>query len=216
MANHDDATYEKIAKKTGFQIPALYRKMVADGVTSYDAKPANWQQNPPALIIASGPVEWYTPDAIAEYEPAEYWDQSLTLVPFAQNGGGDLWCFHPAAAEGDRIPVAFCPHDAMEAEIVAPDLAGFWFRQLLDAFAEMDVTYTGFDLTQQQQQAHAEIRTIAAYVRPEWVVVLEEVVSRPLRRKKDILSFLTRSEAAELAKTTLAYDRLDETFMHAP
>ena len=133
MASNEYAAYENIAKKTGFQIPALYRKMVADGVTTYG-------ENDAALAIASGHVEWYTPDAIAEYEPAEYWDPSLTLVPFAQNGGGDLWCFHPAAAEGDRVPVTLCPHDGMEAEIFAPDVAGFWFRQLLNAFAEIDVT----------------------------------------------------------------------------
>jgi hypothetical protein len=215
MAKHDNA-YGAIAKKTGFQIPALYRKMVADGVTEYGGNRDEWHANPPALAIASGHVEWYTPDAIADYEPAEYWDRSLTLVPFAQNGGGDLWCFHPAAAEGDQIPVALCPHDEMVAEIFAPDLAGFWFRQLLNAFAEMDVAHTGFDEVKQQQQARAEIRILARYVRPEWVAVLEEVASRPVKRKKDILSFLSRSEASELAKATLQFARLGETFTHAP
>lgn len=215
MANHDDA-YEAIAKKTGFQIPALYRKMVADGVTEYGPNRGEWDTNPPALAIASIHVEWYAPDAIADYEPAEYWDQSLTLVPFAQNGGGDLWCFHPAAAEGDQVPVALCPHDEMQAEIFAPDLAGFWFRQLLNAFAEMDVSHTKFDEAKQLQAARAEIRTIARYVRPEWVAVLEEVASRPMQRKKDILSFLSRKEVGELAKATLQYARLGETFMHAP
>lgn len=215
MANHD-AAYEAIAKKTGFQIPALYRKMVADGVTQYGGDRAAWHEKPPALLIASSHVEWYTPEAIADYEPAEYWDRSLTLVPFAQNGGGDLWCFHPAAAEGDQIPIALCPHDEMEAEIFAPDLAGFWFRQLLNAFAEMDVEHTKFDEAEQLEQARAEIRTIAQYVRPQWVAVLEEVASRPVKRKNDILSFLTRSEAGELVTTALQYARLGETFMHAP
>ncbi|MBX3193386.1 MAG: SMI1/KNR4 family protein [Labilithrix sp.] len=215
MTNHDDA-YEAIAKKTGFEIPALYRKMVADGVTEYGADRGEWHVNPPALGIASAQVEWYAPTAIADYEPAEYWDRSLTLVPFAQNGGGDLWCFHPAAAENDLIPVALCPHDEMSAEIFAPDLGGFWFRQLLNAFAEMDVAHTRFDEATQQQQARAEIRTIARYVRPEWVAILEEVASRPMKRKGDILSFLSRSEAGALATATLAYARLGETFMHAP
>jgi hypothetical protein len=215
MANHDDA-YEAIATKTGFQIPALYRKMVADGVTQYGGNRDEWHKNPPALAIASIHVEWYAPDAIADYEPAEYWDRSLTLVPFAQNGGGDLWCFHPAAAEGDQIPVALCPHDEMQAEIFAPDLAAFWFRQLLEAFAEMDVAHTKFDEAEQQQQARAEIGTIARYAPKEWVAVLEEVASRPVKRKKDILSFLSRSEASELVKATLQYARLGETFLHAP
>ena len=102
MTTYDNA-YEAIAKKTGFRIPALFRKMIADGVTQYGPNREEWDANPPALAIASIHVEWYTPDAIADYEPAEYWDRSLTLVPFAQNGGGDLWCFHPAAAEGDQI-----------------------------------------------------------------------------------------------------------------
>ena len=215
MTTYDNA-YEAIAKKTGFRIPALFRKMIADGVTQYGPNREEWDANPPALAIASIHVEWYTPDAIADYEPAEYWDKSLALVPFAQNGGGDLWCFHPAAAEGDQIPVAFCPHDEMKSEIFAPDLAGFWFRQLLNVFAEMDVSHTKFDEAKQQQQARAEIRTFARYARPEWVAVLEEVASRPMKRKKDILSFLSRSEAGELGKETLQYARLDETFTHAP
>lgn len=214
MGNHDDA-YEAIAKKTGFQIPALYRKMVADGVTHYGPG-RDWNEDPPALAIASIHVEWYTPDEIADYEPAEYWDRSLTLVPFAQNGAGDLWCFHPAAAQGDQIPVAFCPDDEMVAEIFAPDLAGFWFRQLLEAFAEMDVAHTEFDEAQQLKQARAEIRTLSRYVRPEWIAVLEEVTSRPMARKKDILSFLSRRQASKLAKATLQYARLGETFTHAP
>ena len=84
------------------------------------------------------------------------------------------------------------------------------------AFTPRRPRATKFDEAKQQQQARAEIRTIARYVRPEWVAVLEEVASRPMKRKKDILSFLSRSEAGELAKETLQYARLDETFTHAP
>lgn len=215
MANHDEA-YEAIAKKTGFEIPALFRTMVADGVTTYEGRNAEWRTNPPALAIASMHVEWYSPDAIAEYEPVDYWDPSLTLVPFAQNGAGDLWCFHPAAAEGDRVPVAFCPHDEMQSEIHAPDLAAFWFRQLLSVFAEVYVAHSPLEESELEQWARAEIRTFGRYARPEWVTVLDEVVSRPITRKKDVLSFLSRREAEELVKETLRYPRLGETFVHAP
>jgi hypothetical protein len=99
---------------------------------------------------------------------------------------GDLWCFHPAAAEGDQVPVALCPHDEMQAEIFAPDLAGFWFRQLLQAFAEMDVAHTRYDEAKQLEEARAEIRTIARYVRPEWVAVLarRDVHARPVTTRE--------------------------------
>src|SRR4051794_15012546 len=114
-----DAHYKAIAKKTGFELPELYRKLIADGVTEYGSSRAEWKttwkkrsvENPPALLLASSHVEWYSPKTIAEYEPAPYWRKDLVLVPVAQNGGGDLWCFHPAAGQGGDVPLAFCPQD---------------------------------------------------------------------------------------------------------
>lgn len=218
------AAFTTIAETTGFEVPELFRRMVADGVTKYGASPAEWKktwkkralENPPALLMAGIHVEWMTPEDIAAHEREEHWDPKLTLVPFAQNGGGDLWCFHPGAKDADRVPIALCAMDSSEAEVFAPDLEGFLFRQLLNAFAEIDPSGGEFTPEQTQQVVKAEIKTIAPYLREAWIGVLEEVASRPMKTDKDgYRSFISFKDAKALARETLGYEKLDSTFVYA-
>ena len=216
-----DEAYATIAKDTGFEIPELYRRMVADGVTTYGASPAEWKttwrnralENPPALLMAGIHVEWMSPQDIVAYERFEHWDPTLTLVPFAQNGGGDLWCFHPNAKEGDRVPIALCPMDSEMAEIFAPDFEGFLFRQLLGAFAEIDPADGDFTPDETKARVKAEIKTLTPYVRKAWIGVLDEVASRPMQTDKNrYRSFISFKDAKALARDTFTYEKLDESF----
>ncbi|MDQ3368150.1 MAG: SMI1/KNR4 family protein [Myxococcota bacterium] len=219
-----DAAFAKIAKTTGFEVPELFRRMVADGVTTYGTSPAAWKKtwkkrsltNPPALLMAGIHVEWLKPKDIAAHEREEHWKPKLTLVPFAQNGGGDLWCFYPGAKKADPTPIALCPMDSDEAELYAPDLEGFLFRQLLNAFAEIDPKDGEFTPAQTVQMAKAEIKTITPYVRKGWIDVLDEVASRRMKTDKNgYRSFIGFKEAKALARKTLGYKQLDATFVYA-
>ena len=209
--------YAAIEKKTGFSMPELYRRMVADGVTTFpqDFRTAGLE-NPSALLMASIHVEWMTPSDIAEHEPEDYWDKAVALVPFAQNGGGDLWCFHPGAKAGDDVPVALVPHDEMVAEIFAPNFEGFLFRQLLGAFSEIDPSHHSYTPEETKQCAAAEIKTLTPYVRKEWIDVLKEVASRPLqiKDKSGYHSFISFKDAKALAAKTFGYDKLDKSFKY--
>lgn len=206
------------------RFPPVLRKMHADGVTRYGASRDEWGrtwkerslENPPALLMAFGQVEWMQPDDLEGHEPLEDWKPELGLTPFAQNGAGDLWCIHESARDGDRVPVSFVPHDEMKATIYAPDFEAFLFRQLLEAFSEIDPRGDGFSTTERAQSARAEIKTLTPYVRKAWLDVLSEVASRPVKvSKHGYHSFLTRPEAQTLVKSTLAYPRLDETFSYS-
>lgn len=211
--------FATVAKSTGFEIPELFRRMVADGVTTYPAK--GWRQksleNPPALFMASIHVEWMAPKDIAEHEPDDHWDKKLTLVPFAQNGAGDLWCFHPGGKHGDEIPVVLAPMDELKAKIFAPSLEAFLFRQLLNALAEIDPSQGNYTPAETLQCVAAEIKTLTPYVRQEWIDVLKEVASRPMttQKKSGYRSFITFKDAKALAAKTLGYDRLDSSFKYA-
>ena len=50
--------YDTIAENTGFQVPELFRRMTADGVTDYAQNRDQWQVKPPALMMVSSHVEW--------------------------------------------------------------------------------------------------------------------------------------------------------------
>lgn len=203
--------YDRIAESAGFQVPELFRKMTADGVTRYD-KPEQWREKPPALLMASAHVEWWQPDVIASWSAPDYY--ALDFVPFAANGGGDLWCWYPACGTQAVVLVI---HDENCAQYHAPDLEGFLFRHMVEVCAEI-YDHHGPRPTDEQhiEAAKVDVRTLAPYLRPAWVDLLNELVGRPLTRHKSgsYVSFLTRKEAAEIVKRELAMPNLDESFRY--
>jgi hypothetical protein len=214
--------YDRIESQTGFRIPDLYRRLVADGRTSYGATREEWKltwrerslNDPPALLIASMHVEWWSPEAIAAYEAPDYWLPEPRLVPFAQNGAGDVWCWH-AASPGAEI--VFAPQDENAAEVVAADLEGFLFRHMVLALSEIYAD-DGSDFTVEERvmSAQANVRVLAPYLAPERVTLLEELCARPLVHdaKWGCLRFLARDEAEAIVARELANPRLGETFEH--
>ena len=178
--------FDRIESQTGFRIPDLYRRLVADGRTSYGATREEWKQtwrerslhDPPALLIASLHVEWWSPEQIADYEEPDYWLSELRLIPFAQNGAGDVWCWH-AASPGAEI--VFAAHDENEAEVVAADLEGFLLRHMVLGLSEIyPDDGSDFTLEERVMSARANVRVLAPYLAPKRVALLEELCSRPL------------------------------------
>jgi hypothetical protein len=167
-------------------------------------------------MIASMHVEWVQPSEFGDYDTPEDWLPELALVPFAQNGAGDLWCVHPTERDGERVPIALVPHDELKATIYAPDFEAFLFRQLLEALTEIDPSHDKRTPDQRREHVKAEIRTLTPYVRVPWIALLTEVASRPVTTTKHgYHSFLSRRDASHLVKETLAYARLDATFPYS-
>lgn len=202
--------YDTIAATTGFQIPELFRRMTADGVTQYNKSPDEWLVNPPALEMVSYHVEWWQPDDIAKWSAPDYY--ALAFVPFAANGAGDLWCWHPASG---TEAIVFVPHDENSAERYAPDLEGLLFRHMVQACAEI-YENEGSKLTGEQriQAAKANVKTLAPYLRPAWSSLLNELTSRPLEFNESwrCFGFLNRKEAKEIVQRELAMPNLGESF----
>lgn len=214
--------YSAIEAQTGFRVPELFRRLVADGRTQYGATREEWKQtwkqrmlaDPPALMLVSSQVEWWTPEAIAEWEPPDYWSAEHRFVPFAQNGAGDVWCWHVSSPDAE---IVFAPHDENEAEVVAPDLAAFLFRQLVGGLSEIyPDDGTDFSIEQRVASAKANVRTLAPYLPAAQVALLEQLCERPLVEDPSwgCLRFLSRAEADAIIEREIGYPRLGHTFEH--
>jgi len=198
--------------------------MVAEGRTSYGATREEWKQtwkqrtlsDPPALMLVSAQVEWWTPEAIAAWQPPDHWSTEHRLVPFAQTGAGDVWCWE-ASSPGAEI--VFAPHDEPNAEVVAPDLEGFLLRHLVLGLSEI-YTDDGTDFTNEQRvaSAQANVRVLAPYLSAERVTLLERLCARPLvlDERWGCMRFLAKAEAQAIIQRELASPRLGETFVHMP
>jgi hypothetical protein len=202
--------FDSIAETTGFQLPELFRRMTTDGVTDYTKNRDQWQVKPPALYMVSNHVEWWDLEGIANWAAPDYY--ALAFVPFAANGAGDLWSWHPASGtEG----IVFVPHDEDAAEHYAPDFEGFLFRHIVQGLAEI-YEYEGQTVTPEQhvQAAQANVNTLAPYLRPAWVSLLNELTAGPLEYNKAwrCFGFLKREEAKEIVARELAMPNLGKTF----
>jgi hypothetical protein len=216
------ALYDIIAANTGFRVPDLFRRMVADGVTAYGASTANWKEtwkqraieSPPALMVAGAQVEWWALEDIANWEAPSHFDPAHKLLPFASSTTGDMWCWCPPL--GAEV-IVLAPHDEDGAMVFAPDLESFLLRHTLQAFAEI-VEEDGSDFTREQRTevARANVRTLTPYLNPAWVELLTEIAEHPLERDEewDCLRLLTRDEAIDLIQTELDMPNLNETFSH--
>ena len=202
--------YDTIAENTGFQVPELFRRMTADGVTDYTQNRDQWQVKPPALMMVSHHVEWWGLEDVVNWDAPDYY--ALTFVPFAANGAGDLWAWYPASGTEE---VVFVPHDENAAQHYAPHFEGFLFRHIVQGLAEI-YEHAGQTYTPEQrvQDAKANVNTLAPYLRPAWVSLLNELTSRPLEFDKAwrCFGFLKRKDAKEIVERELAMSNLGEEF----
>ncbi len=210
--------YDTLHLTTGFHVPELYRRMVADGVTQAPTSPAEAKQraltNPPALMMAQAQVEWWLPEDMVNWDAPDHFDPAHRLLPFASTASGDLWCWFQ---QGGEESIVLAPHDENGATFFAPDLEAFLLRHMLQAFAEI-LDDDGMDFTpaQRGEVARANVRTLAPYLNEGWLELLTELCARPLVRDEewDCLGLLSRDEAITLIQTELDMPTLGETFPH--
>ncbi len=185
-----------------FAPPALYQRMRDDGVLTYGANRTEWKrtwrqraiENPPALLLCSGRVEWDPPsEATGAAAPAD-WDPKHQLVPFARDGAGDPWCWCGRLAARGKLPIVSVAEDELTAAPFAPDLEGFLHRHMLEGLSE--VAGHGFTAAEVHKSAQANVRVLRPYLRAAWYRKLETLVKSPPRVVyDDTYAFLTRAAA---------------------
>lgn len=228
--------FARIESRTGHALPELYLRMERNGVVHHGKDRADWLRNwhrgrweprarlndPPALACTLGErsVFWEPPAEVGRWEPPEYW-QDRVFVSFATNSYGDYWCWAPGSADSHGMPVIFCPHDELEAEIFAPNFEAFLYRSLLESWMGIPGDALGqFDggKSDYEEFIRANVRTLEPYLNSGWVETLRRISERELTEHKyrfeSLYSLLEKDEADAMLETFVT-GRVGETFKPA-
>lgn len=226
--------FRKVELRIGFALPELYLRMERDGVLHHGKDREDWLKNwhrghwetrvrlvkPPALSCTLGErsVYWEPPAEVAQWDPPEYWKDSV-FASFAGNGYGDYWCWYPELADSHGTPVVFCPHDYMEAEIFAPNFEAFLFRSILESWigiTEDELEQFDSGKSDYEKFIKANVCTLEPYLNPQWVETLKRISERELTkheyRFESLYSLLEQDEADALLKNSVFTGRVGETF----
>ena len=226
--------FRKVESRLGFTLPELYLRMERDGVLHHGKDRKDWLKNahrgqwetrfrlvkPPALSCALGgrSVYWDPPAEVARWVPPDYWKDSI-VASFASNGYGDYWCWYPEFADSQGIPVIYCPHDYIEAEIFAPNFEAFLFRAILESWIGITEDALGqFDggKSDYRKFIKANVCTLEPYLNPHWVETLKRISERELTeheyKYESLYSLLERDEADALLKDSVFTGRVGESF----
>jgi len=227
-----------IEHKYAFPLPPLYRQLYHDGMLDWflDGGYPNSQwstaiyprlrQKPPILLYAQD-FELYSPETVLTTDIADDWDPLYQFVPLGQTGGGDLYAFCPSltTATGDT-PVTLSLHDDNKTTVLAPSLAGFIFREMLDRATSVDeyalADYPNFEALRLDWQRAAQ--SISPYLPAAWNAVLAEVYTRPLQAQTIVLpryqytvdALLPTAEFEQIIGREIGFDQLNATFEHWP
>jgi hypothetical protein len=225
--------FRRHESRLGFALPELYLRMERDGVLHHGKDREDWLKNwhrgrwetrfrlskPPALSCTLGErsVYWVPPAEVGHWVPPGYWKDRV-FVSFASNSYGDYWCWDPESSDSRGMPVIFCPHDYIEAEIFAPNFEAFLFRSILeswigiteDAFGRFDGGKSDY-----REFIKANVSALEPYLNPQWAENLKRISERELTEHKykfeSLYSLLEQDEADAMLKSFVA-GRVGETF----
>ena len=225
--------FRKVESRLGFALPELYLRMERDGVLHHGKDLEDWLENwhrghwqsrvrlvkPPALGCTWGErsVYWEPPAEVAQWEPPEYWEDRI-FASFASNSYGDYWCWDPELTDSHGMPVIFCPHDDLEAQIFAPSFEAFLFRSILESWIGIPEDALGqFDSGKSDYKKFikANVCTLEPYLNPQWVETLKSISERELTEHKyrfeSLYSILEQDEADALLENLIT-GRIGEKF----
>lgn len=218
---------ESLEKKYDFQYPELYKQLCKDGMLDTGQFGTGWVdrnyeriKDHPIFLIWSSDVE-----LIEEFELEEYienikdpdtWDvkPEINLIPFAQNGGGDWYCFYYNEQQGDDVPVVIIYHDGDTADILAKNLQDFMFRQLLETASNY---YMSADELRNQEKVVWDLRSMfnshKKYLSEKQSVILAEIFAKGMKEyEEDTWGMITSDEAYDIIKQEINFPLLDEEF----
>ena len=210
---------QEIERTFRFRYPELYRRLCADGTRSL----------PTAVEISvftteKADVKALTEEieALPDIESVRHIPKEIRLIPFGQNGAGDLYCFR-LDEKADEIPVVFAPHDEEDATYVARNLEDFIFTSLLEAAVSPYIP-EGRDERTEYEDLRAQFRSHRPYLTPRRQKVLEGYYRRkPFNYEAPATvghgteirrGLLTTDEFAKTMKAEINYPKLYETFTY--
>jgi hypothetical protein len=125
--------YDSIEQRHEFRLPPAYRALAASGFLEYGDDPRGRIESGKLLQLHD--VEWLPPTEITAFD-SKARKLRPRLVPFAQNGAGDLWCWDVAAAPiGGEPPIVVTSYDEDTTTVEAHDFATWLYLAILRLFA---------------------------------------------------------------------------------
>lgn len=212
-------TLSEIEQATGQCFPPLYRQLDAGGRLSFGGPHPAWseqifptlQAEPPVLLYADEyePIErdrllqaWTELTAADHYNPLR---ADLQLLPFAETGGGDTYCFWTNAPGFAEPPVLLVWHDDDRADLLAANYQDFLFRKMVESVLDLEYALLGEgDLVDDLQRW---LGTHRAWLREDQVQALEAWFAR----SEDIQAGrVTHEQAQALIAEVIGFAGLDE------
>lgn len=143
-------------------------------------------------------------------DPDDFRGIDSSLLPFGMEPGGNLYCFHMSAADGDAVPVVLLQNDDDEDLRLAPDLAGFVFTRMVETATEFyDDDYLGEG--DPKQNADDWLHSHERILKREQVALLRDIFARPLiERDNDSMGFIEWDDVDDLIDSVLDYPERHE------
>lgn len=227
----------EIENQYGFTYPELYKQLEQDGMLNVGEYGGDWQatvfpklKEKPTLLLYGSDFELLSPAAVHEAlpelaDPDRYpqINPEFRLVPFAQSGGGDHYCFFLNDEDSNGVPIVLVWHDSNEAVYLAGNLQDYIFKALLTDISDQDLYYGTTD-EEFRNHFRAMMKTHARYLTEKQNLVLQEILSReitgydielPKGRKEHHRGLLTDKELENILAENIPFEKADTTFEYA-
>lgn len=213
-----------------FTYPNSYKRMCLDGMLYCGEYGPNWHKTEypkyrefPSLLLSGLDIELLYANEIekeATYmQTEEQYIKEYQLIPFAQTGGGDLYCFLINRTDIDgEMEIVLAPHDESHATILAQNISDFIFRSLLEVVAYFDGDKESL------QDIRNMLSTHLRYLKPNQQKIVLDVYSRSLQMYEwkspngeyveQYLALIKREDLEDLLKKELGFNDLNTQFTY--
>lgn len=218
---------ETLEKKYDFQYPELFKQLCRDGMLDTGKFGTGWVdrnyeriKNHPIFLVWSDEVEAIEEFEFEEYikdikDPEIWWTikPELKLIPFAQNGGGDWYCFYYNEQQGDDIPVIMIYHDDNTFVVMAKNLQDFIFRAILETASSFYLpTFSQNKLDKLLWDTRSMLNSHKKYMTERQVTILEEIYLREPKELEGgvIWGLISRKDVNDIIEKEIAFPLLNK------
>lgn len=223
-----DISYlETLEKKYDFQYPDLFKQLCRDGMLDTGKFDPGWFdrnyeriKDNPIFLVWANEVETIEEFEYEEYiedikDPEMWWsiNPDLRLIPFAQNGGGDWYCFYYNEQQEDDIPVIMIYHDNDTFVVLAKNLQDFIFRAILETASSFYMsTFSQKKLDKMLWDTRSMLNSHKKYMTEQQVAILEEIYSREPKELEEhvIWGLISREDVIKIIKQEISFPLLEK------
>jgi SMI1 / KNR4 family (SUKH-1) len=220
-------TLRAIEQKFQLTLPAVYKKLEADGMLDYaNAFGHDWYKRifpalktqPPFLMFANNFELLSLRDVYDELKESvnnETWLKDFRILPFAGDGSGDRFAFYLSTQHAPEWSIIHWWHDSDHCDILAHDLQDFIFRKMLEAAFDADAEYDLVADGDFKQNLNHWFKTHQRYLKPKHAEILAAIYQREPKNDEDgNCTLMSETEFNDVLKIQLGLDAKSESFKY--